>query len=45
MTIWSELFGANPAVFAMDVVAQLSEADRAALLASVDWRNNLIHES
>jgi uncharacterized protein YutE (UPF0331/DUF86 family) len=32
------------AVFAMDVAAALSDADRAALLASVDWRNSLIHE-
>jgi uncharacterized protein YutE (UPF0331/DUF86 family) len=31
-------------VFAMDALAGLSEQDRAALLASVDWRNDLIHE-
>jgi uncharacterized protein YutE (UPF0331/DUF86 family) len=32
------------AVFAMDVVTGLSVEDRAALFASVDWRNDLIHE-
>ncbi len=32
------------AVFAMDIGATLSDPDRAALLASVDWRNELIHE-
>jgi len=32
------------AAFAMDFAAALSEADRFALLASVDWRNDLIHE-
>jgi uncharacterized protein YutE (UPF0331/DUF86 family) len=32
------------AVFGMDFASILSEADRAALLASVDWRNDLIHE-
>ena len=31
-------------VFAMDVVSDLSRHDREALLASVDWRNELIHE-
>ena len=32
------------AVFAMDAAAAISPADRAALLASVDRRNDLIHE-
>jgi uncharacterized protein YutE (UPF0331/DUF86 family) len=32
------------AVFAMDVGTALSAIDRAALFASVDWRNDLIHE-
>ena len=31
-------------VFTMDFAKELSEDDRVALLASVDWRNNLIHE-
>ncbi len=31
-------------VFALPFVSDLSDADRAALLASVDWRNELIHE-
>src|SRR5580704_5998084 len=31
-------------VFAMDVGTLLSAVDRAALFASVDWRNDLIHE-
>lgn len=30
--------------FLMDFAKGLSEADRNLLLASVDWRNNLIHE-
>jgi uncharacterized protein YutE (UPF0331/DUF86 family) len=32
------------AVFAMEVAAELSRTDREALLASVDWRNEPIHE-
>jgi uncharacterized protein YutE (UPF0331/DUF86 family) len=32
------------AVFSMDLASGLSENDRGALLASVDWRNDLIHE-
>jgi uncharacterized protein YutE (UPF0331/DUF86 family) len=32
------------AVFTMNVLAGLSVVDRAALFASVDWRNDLIHE-
>ena len=32
------------AAFAMDAAVSLSAADREALLASVDWRNELIHE-
>ena len=31
-------------VFAMDPAAHLTASDRSALLDSVDWRNNLIHE-
>lgn len=31
-------------VFGMDAASALSRADRDALLASVDWRNELIHE-
>jgi uncharacterized protein YutE (UPF0331/DUF86 family) len=31
-------------VFGMDAASTLSRADRDALLASVDWRNELIHE-
>jgi uncharacterized protein YutE (UPF0331/DUF86 family) len=31
-------------VFGMDLASALSRADRDALLASVDWRNELIHE-
>lgn len=31
-------------VFGMEFAAELSRADRDALLASVDWRNELIHE-
>ena len=31
-------------VFNMDVASALSRSDREALLASVDWRNELIHE-
>ena len=31
-------------VFGMDFAAALTENERAALLASVDWRNDLIHE-
>jgi uncharacterized protein YutE (UPF0331/DUF86 family) len=31
-------------VFAMEVGSELATADREALLASVDWRNELIHE-
>lgn len=32
------------AVFAMDAFADLTARDREALLASVEWRNDLIHE-
>jgi uncharacterized protein YutE (UPF0331/DUF86 family) len=32
------------AIFGMDAMYALSRADRDALLASVDWRNELIHE-
>jgi uncharacterized protein YutE (UPF0331/DUF86 family) len=32
------------AVFALDVLKGLSALDRMALFASVDWRNDLIHE-
>ena len=32
------------AIFAMDVGDALSAIDRASLFASVDWRNDLIHE-
>jgi uncharacterized protein YutE (UPF0331/DUF86 family) len=31
-------------IFGMDFASALSRADRDALLASVDWRNELIHE-
>jgi len=31
-------------VFGMDIASELSRADREALLASVEWRNELIHE-
>src|SRR5579863_6023178 len=31
-------------VFGMDLASALSRTDRDALLASVDWRNELIHE-
>ena len=31
-------------VFAMKVASELARADREALFASVDWRNELIHE-
>jgi len=31
-------------VFTMDFGAAFSESDRAALVLSVEWRNNLIHE-
>jgi uncharacterized protein YutE (UPF0331/DUF86 family) len=32
------------AIFDMEFASTLSQADRAALLASVEWRNDLIHE-
>jgi uncharacterized protein YutE (UPF0331/DUF86 family) len=31
-------------LFGMEVASELSRADREALLASVEWRNELIHE-